>query len=218
METKGVYKRIRLHSIAELQAMASEIDGTELFIDGQWITNTMLGLFPHDMVIDVEAELDYYVWTAGGEQWRIQAKCVQTVISDIDEPMTIVDPWATTDVSSNTVTTVVNPFEDTPKVYKKKPKSPNKFPVEIGDLVLVSGLAIPQVVMRIINDGADYKVEVAGSNTPIDSKQVFPFYALDMSGSTPSVEIGDLIETQRWGFVLVVDGEVLEKVKQNGGR
>lgn len=216
METKGVYKRIRLHNIAELQAIASETDGAELFIDGQWITCTMLGLFPQDMIIDVEAELDYYVWTAGGEQWRIQAKCVQNVISDIDEPMTVVDPWATT--ASNTVTAAVNPFEDTPKVYKKKPKSTNKFPIEIGDLVLVSGLAIPQVVMSIINDGADYKVEVAGSTTPLDSKQVFPFYALDMSGIIPSIEIGDLVETQSWGFVLVTDGAVVEKVKQDGGR
>ena len=219
------YTEVRVHDLTSLRARAEKVEGNEFLLAGQWFTEEMIQFLPNDNCIRVEAELDYFVWSVNGEQFRIQADWVDGLgtVQAPEDPNTVINPWSGTGSVSSSPTAeasqaYVSPFENFQKVYKKKPKSTNKFPIEKGDLVLINGLAIPQIVTAIINDGDGYKVEVAGSITALDSKQVFPMYPLDMSGSTPSIEIGDLVETQRFGFVLPTNGDELEVTKANGGQ
>lgn len=219
------YTTVRVHDLARLRARAEQLEGNEFLLAGQWFTDEMISFLPSDNCIRVEAELDYFVWSVNGEQFRIQKDWVD-VLGTVQAPEDLngfINPWSGTGSTSSSTfdeakQAYVSPFINFPKVYKKKPNRTNKYPIEKGDLVLIDGLAIPQIVTGIINDGDNYKVEVAGTNTVLDSKQVFPMYPLDIPGRTPSIEIGDLVETQRFGFVLPTNGDELEVTKANGGQ
>lgn len=213
METNNLeYVDLVIKSPAELKNSAQEVDvlasGEEYLINNQWWTMEMEALVPGNRVITAFKELDYFVWAAGGEEFRVEAGMTVWAAT---APVTNAAPSSTTVVEP-----VKNPFEDNTKVYKAKPKAKNLYPIEVGDFVLVNGLSIPQVVTDIINDGAKYKVEVAGASTPLLSTQVFPVYPLDTSGSTPEIEIGDVIDTANYGVVYVTDGETIKKIKASG--
>lgn len=243
METNNLeYVELIIKSPAELKNSAQEVDtlasGEEYLINNQWWTLEMEALLPANRNIVAFKELDYFVWAAGGEEFRVEAgMTVNAAVAPVTNapspnPITSATPSSTTVVEP-----VKNPFEDNTKIYKAKPKTRNLYPIEVGDFVLVNGLSIPQVVTNIINDGdcvlvndlstpqvvtntindgAKYKVEVAGTTTSLLSTQVFPVYPLDTSGSTPEIEIGDVIDTQRYGVVYVTDGETIKKIKESG--
>lgn len=219
------YTTVRVHDLARLRARAEQLEGNEFLLAGQWFTDEMISFLPSDNCIRVEAELDYFVWSVNGEQFRIQKDWVD-VLGTVQAPEDLngfINPWSGTGSTSSSTfdeatQAYVSPFINFREVYKKKPNRTNKYPIEKGDLVLIDGLAIPQIVTGIINDGDNYKVEVAGAIAALDSKQVFPMYPLDIPGRTPSIEIGDLVETQRFGFVLPTNGDELEVTKANGGQ
>lgn len=214
------YVELVIKSPAELKSSAQEVDnlpnGEEYLINNQWFTVEMEALLSATRTITAFKELDYYVWAAGGEEYRIEAG-MTTNASTVIVTHIAQQGQAPEQVVPTKAEPVINPFEGTQKVYKAKPRAKNKFPIEVDDICLVSNLEIPQMVSSIINDGADYKVELTGSTTQYPSAQVFPMYPLDMSGSTPEIKIGDLIRTQSWGYVLVTDGDTLDLTKKHGG-
>lgn len=214
---------VKVSEYSELERIATEKDAEGVLVNGQWYLKELEGIIPPSRNIVVMREFDYYVYQAPstGEEYRFERAMLDSIGAVTTKP----DYWDLTGVTGAPVTEPATPppppqppkkyFEEAPKVFKKKPKAKNVHPIEVGDLCLVNGLAIPQTVTSIVNDGDGYKVVVSGATTHLKSEDVFPLYKLNKSAVT-EYQIGDVISTHSEGFALLKDADLIAAAKSQG--
>lgn len=208
----------------QMAAESTEQDSDGVLIGGLWYLKELEDILPANRKIPVMKEFDYFVYQAPSskEEYRFEAAMLSNIGADITKP----SYWDLEGVTGAPVTTPATPppppeppkkhFEEAPKVFKKNPKAKNVHPIEVGDLCLVNGLAIPQTVTDIVNDGAGYKVVVSGSTTPLKSEEVFPLYRLDKQAVGYDLKIGDVISTYSEGFALLKDADLIAAAISQG--